>query len=254
MPNHRPPSSQTPPAKASGETGAPRAGTFSSFGLAINRAELERIVLLSSLLFLAALLLVMGRTARDALFLTRFPVTWIAPMWITYGAVSAVVALGYERAIRRLPRAKFGTAFALFAATTYLGLRVLIGYDIQAAYFIFAIWCEVIANLTAMLSWTIAQDLYDARSAKRAFAWIGAGRRRTRLYGRCVASGRALSISARGVVRPYVFFAVFFAVALFFATGFSGLGQGYQSIRFAPTNTITPALISRPSVNIFTTP
>ncbi|HRI72309.1 MAG TPA: Npt1/Npt2 family nucleotide transporter, partial [Polyangium sp.] len=149
---------------------------LASLGIAINRAELERIVLLSSLLFLAALLLVVGRTARDALFLTRFPVTWIAPMWVAYGTLSAVVALGYERAVRRLPRARFGVAFALFAAATYIVLRVLIGYDIRAAYFVFAIWCEVIANLTAMLSWTIAQDLYDARSAKRAFGWIGAGR------------------------------------------------------------------------------
>ncbi len=149
---------------------------LASLGIAINRAELERIVLLSSLLFVAALLLVVGRTARDALFLTRFPVTWIAPMWVAYGTLSAVVALGYERAVRRLPRARFGVAFALFAAATYIVLRVLIGYDIRAAYFVFAIWCEVIANLTAMLSWTIAQDLYDARSAKRAFGWIGAGR------------------------------------------------------------------------------
>ena len=196
MPNQGPPSSQTPqpPTKSSGESGAPRSGTLSSFGLAINRAELERIVLLSSLLFLAALLLVMGRTARDALFLTRFPVSWIAPMWITYGAVSAIVALGYERAIRRLPRARFGTAFALFAATTYIGLRVLIGYDIRAAYFIFAIWCEVIANLTAMLSWTIAQDLYDARSAKRAFAWIGAGR----------ITGTIVSGLAAGAIAPLI--------------------------------------------------
>lgn len=145
-------------------------------GIAMTRAELERIALLSFLLFLAALLLVVGRTARDALFLTRFPVTWIAPMWMTYGLVSAVIALGYERAVRRLPRARFGTAFALFAAATYVVLRVLIEYDVRPAYFIFAIWCEVIANLTAMLSWTIAQDLYDARSAKRAFGWIGAGR------------------------------------------------------------------------------
>ncbi len=56
------------------------------------------------------------------------------------------------------------------------------------------------------------------------------------------------------VVRPHAFFAVFLTVALFLVPVFSGLGHGYQSIRFAPTNTMTPALISRPSVNIFTTP
>ncbi|MBK9264296.1 MAG: HEAT repeat domain-containing protein [Polyangiaceae bacterium] len=167
---------------------------LSRLGIALNRAELERIVLLSGLLFLSALLLVVGRTARDALFLTRFPVTWIAPMWMAVGAVSALVALGYERAVRRLPRARFGTAFALFAAATYVVLRVLIGYDVEPAYFVFAIWSEIIANLTAMLSWTIAQDLYDARSAKRAFGWIGAGR----------ITGTIASGLAAGAVAPII--------------------------------------------------
>ena len=59
---------------------------------------------------------------------------------------------------------------------------------------------------------------------------------------------------AVGLQRAY-FRAVFLVlVAAFFGAGFSTRGHGYHSIRFAPTNSITPALISLPSVNIFTTP
>nr|WP_275939123.1 Npt1/Npt2 family nucleotide transporter [Polyangium spumosum] len=94
---------------------------------------------------------------------------------MAYGVVSAVVAFGYERALRKLPRARFGAWFALGAAASYVLLRVLIGQDVGAAYLVFAIWADVIANLTGMLSWSIAQDLYDARSAKRIFGLIGAG-------------------------------------------------------------------------------
>ncbi len=47
-------------------------------------------------------------------------------------------------------------------------------------------------------------------------------------------------IGLRRVLRPHAFLAGFFAVARFSAMGFSGLGHGYQSIRFAPTNTLTP--------------
>ncbi|MDI1449415.1 HEAT repeat domain-containing protein [Polyangium sp. 6x1] len=154
---------------------ARHAAASSLLGIALSRAEIERVALLSSLLFLSALLLVVGRTARDALFLTRFPVTWIAPMWMAYGVVSAVVAFGYERGLRKLPRARFGAVFALGAAASYVLLRLLIGKDIGAAYLIFAIWADVIANLTGMLAWSIAQDLYDARSARRIFGLIGAG-------------------------------------------------------------------------------
>jgi CRP-like cAMP-binding protein/ATP/ADP translocase len=137
--------------------------------------ELSRMVLLFALLFLAAAVLIIGRTARDALFLTRFPVTWIAPMWLAYAGVSSVVALGYARFVTRLPRARFITLFTAGAALTYAVLRVLIGLEIRAAYVVFYVWSDVIANLTAVAVWTLANDLYDARSAKRVFGVLGIG-------------------------------------------------------------------------------
>ena len=167
MPTDRPslraPASDAPPASLPGRD-------------AVRRAELERTALLFALLFLATMLLVVGRTARDALFLTRFPVTWIAPMWMVYAAASAAVALVYPRIVARLPRARVLVAFTGFAAVSYVVLRVLIGQEVRAAYLVFYVWSEVIANFTAVLVWALAQDLHDARSAKRFFSLIGAGR------------------------------------------------------------------------------
>ncbi|XYI00868.1 MFS transporter [Sorangium sp. So ce1128] len=145
-------------------------------GVALTRVELHRTALLFCLLFLAALIFVVGRSARDALFLTRFPVTWIAPMWLVYGAASAVAALAYGRIARRLPRARLCVAFALFGAVTFALLRVLIGQEVRAAYLVFYIWSEIIANFTGVLVWAVAQDLHDPRSAKRLFGLIGSGR------------------------------------------------------------------------------
>ncbi|WP_437667274.1 HEAT repeat domain-containing protein [Sorangium sp. So ce1182] len=145
-------------------------------GVALTRVELHRTALLFCLLFLAALIFVVGRSARDALFLTRFPVTWIAPMWLVYGAASAVAALAYGRIARRLPRARLCVAFALFGAVTFAVLRVLIGQELRAAYLVFYIWSEIIANFTGVLVWAVAQDLHDPRSAKRLFGLIGSGR------------------------------------------------------------------------------
>ena len=59
-------------------------------GVWMTRAEAERSALLFVLLALAAMVLVVGRAARDALFLTHFPITWIAPMWMAYAVVSAI--------------------------------------------------------------------------------------------------------------------------------------------------------------------
>ncbi|WP_437679937.1 HEAT repeat domain-containing protein [Sorangium sp. So ce131] len=156
---------------------APAAGADTAvFGVPLTRAELHRTALLFCLLFLSALILVVGRSARDALFLTRFPVTWIAPMWIVYGVASAAAALVYNLVAGRLSRARLCVAFALFSAATFALLRVLIGQEVRAAYLVFYVWSEIIANFTTVLVWAIAQDLHDPRSAKRLFGLIGTGR------------------------------------------------------------------------------
>jgi hypothetical protein len=145
-------------------------------GSSMSPTELERTGLLFGLLFLASAILVIGRTARDALFLTKFPVTWIAPMWMAYAVASAIVALGYSRVADRVPRVRFVVGFAVLAAASYAVLRVLIGQELRAAYSVFYVWSEIIANLTAVVAWTVVQDLHDAQSAKRLFGLIGAGR------------------------------------------------------------------------------
>lgn len=145
-------------------------------GVNIAPAELERTLWLFALLFLAALVLVVGRTARDALFLTRFPVTWIAPMWIAYAGVSSLTAIAFAPLFARTPRVRLVLGFALAASLSLAALRVAIAYDLGPAYLVFYVWSEVVANLTSVLVWTIAQDLHDAQSAKRLFGIIGSGR------------------------------------------------------------------------------
>ena len=68
-------------------------------GVWMTRSERERSALLFLLLALAAMVLVVGRAARDALFLMHFPVTWIAPMWMAYAAVSSVISIALSKSL-----------------------------------------------------------------------------------------------------------------------------------------------------------
>jgi CRP-like cAMP-binding protein/HEAT repeat protein len=145
-------------------------------GASLSPIELERTAILFGLLFVAAFVLVVGRSARDALFLTRFPVSWVGPMWIAYAAVSVVAALGYARLARRVPRVPLVLGFCAVSAVSYLVLRWLVALDLATAFFVLAVWSEVVANFSAVLVWALAEDLHDARSAKRLFGFIGAGR------------------------------------------------------------------------------
>jgi HEAT repeat protein len=147
----------------------------SLLGVAMTRPELERTLRLFSLFFLTSLVFVVGRSARDALFLTKYPVTWVAPMWIAYGVSSSIVALGYARIADRVSRARFAIGFALFGAASYVALRAAMFFELRAAYAVFYVWSDIISNLLTAVMWTLAQDLHDARSAKRLFGLVGAG-------------------------------------------------------------------------------
>lgn len=144
--------------------------------LSLESGEGARTALLFALLFVASMIFVMGRTARDALFLTRFPNTWIAWMWVGYGVVSSIVAAGYGSLSARFDSERFIIGFTGAAAVSYGLVRALIGADLGWAIAFFYIWAEVIANLVIIQAWQVTNDLHDPRSAKRLFGLIGAGR------------------------------------------------------------------------------
>ncbi|HOT12415.1 MAG TPA: HEAT repeat domain-containing protein, partial [Polyangiaceae bacterium] len=144
--------------------------------LSVEPGEERRTALLFVLLILASIVFDMGRATRDALFLTRYPVTWIAHMWIAYGVVSSVAAVGYGWISSRVSRARLAIIFAIFSAVSYVAFRVAIGADFGWAIVVFYVWAEVIANLFILQAWAITNDLHDPRSGRRLFGLIGAGR------------------------------------------------------------------------------
>jgi ATP/ADP translocase/HEAT repeat protein len=144
--------------------------------LSVEPGEELRTALLFVLLFVASMVFVMGRTARDALFLTQFPVTWIAYMWVAYGVTSSIVAIGYGWISTKFSRERLTIAFALLSAVSYVVIRGAVGAEMTWVIAFFYVWAEVIANLFVLQAWAITNDLHDPRSARRLFGLIGAGR------------------------------------------------------------------------------
>lgn len=143
---------------------------------ALEPGEGYRTLLLSVLLFVASMIFVMGRTVRDALFLTQFSFDWIAYLGIVYGGASATVALGYGWMSGFASRKRFSIVFAVGAAVTYLVARGAIVVWTSSAIAVFYVWAEVIGNLFVIQAWAIANDLHNPRSARRLFGYVGAGR------------------------------------------------------------------------------
>lgn len=147
--------------------------------LGIRPDELRRTALLGLYLFVASCVFVLGRTVRDAFFLSHYGdrVGELLPyMFIAYGVASAAVAVLYARLACSVRRDRFVIGFSVLSAVSYVLVRLLVPADPSWLYSVLYVWAEIVGNLVLAQFWSVANDLHDARSAKRLFGVIGLGR------------------------------------------------------------------------------
>lgn len=144
--------------------------------LRVRPGEGRRSALLFAHLFLASVVFILGRTVRDTLFLSRYPLSALPWMFVLYGLVSAVVAVAYGSVADRMARHRMIVFSTSIGIVTYLATWGLVRARATWIYPAFYVWTEVAANLFIVQFWTLANDLHNARDAKRLFGTIGSAR------------------------------------------------------------------------------
>ena len=127
-------------------------------------------------LLLASAVFVLGRTVRDTLFLSRYPIKYLPWMFVLYGVTSAATVVVYARFADRIARHRLIAGTAAVGMMTYAATWGLVRAGQTWIYPAFYVWAEVVANLFIVQFWTLANDLFDARAAKRLFGTIGSAR------------------------------------------------------------------------------
>ena len=150
--------------------------SFAESALNIRPGEGRRTALLFLFLLLASALFILGRTVRDTLFLSRYPLSSLPWMFVFYGVASAITAVAYGRLADRLARHQMLGLWTAIGIATYLATWALIRAGQSWVYPVFYVWSEVVANLFLVQFWTLANDLHDPRAAKRLFGTIGSAR------------------------------------------------------------------------------
>jgi ATP/ADP translocase/HEAT repeat protein len=156
----------------------PALGTFLEATLRIRPGEGRRTALLFTHLLLAASVFILGRTVRDTLFLSRLanPLAVLPWMFVAYGVASSITVVLYSRVADRMARHRMIVLSCSIGIVTYLATWGVVRAGAAWIYPAFYVWAEVVANLFIVQFWTLANDLHDARSAKRLFGTIGSAR------------------------------------------------------------------------------
>jgi ATP/ADP translocase/HEAT repeat protein len=134
---------------------------------------------LTALLFVQCLSVVgafiVGRSVRDALFLAHGSREQLPLMYIASAVSVAVVGMIYSRFADRFRRdhltAGCAALFGLGFPVAWLALPYAGDWIFSALY----IFVEVVGALTVIQFWTLANDIFHTRDAKRLFGTIGAG-------------------------------------------------------------------------------
>ena len=127
-------------------TGGPVAAFFDAT-LHIRPGEGRRTALLFTHLLLASAVFILGRTVRDTLFLSRYPLKALPWMFVLYGIASAITVILYSRVADRFSRHSVIVASTGVGIATYLAAWGLVKAQADWVYPVFYVWSEVVANL-----------------------------------------------------------------------------------------------------------
>ncbi len=144
--------------------------------LAIREGEGRKTALLFAQLLVASAIFILGRTVRDTLFLSRYPLSALPWMFVAFGVASALTVVVYARVADRLPRPRLIALSCLVGGVSYLATYAAVKAELSWIYPVFYVWSEVAANLFIVQFWTYANDLNEPRAARRLFPTIGSAR------------------------------------------------------------------------------
>jgi ATP:ADP antiporter, AAA family len=144
--------------------------------LNIDPEDLERGLRLSCCLFLVISCYVIGKVARDAMFLARFQAVQLPYADIASGILVGFVVAGYLRLGRRTSLRTLLVASQIFFAANCAAFWVLAHFYHPAwLYPVFYIWVGIFGVLAPTQVWTLANYLLTTREAKRVFGMVGGG-------------------------------------------------------------------------------
>jgi ATP/ADP translocase/HEAT repeat protein len=150
-------------------------------GFRIRPGEQRRVALMAAYASNAIGAVVVGRSVRDALYLAKIEerggvAHGLAGMYVWSSLAIVAVSWIYARVADKASRGKLNAASALilafFCASFWTLLRVHNEFWVYVALYIFV---EAMGSLVVIQFWTLANEVFHAREAKRLFGLIGGG-------------------------------------------------------------------------------
>ncbi len=143
--------------------------------LGIREGELPRTAGMFLYLLMAVGAFITGRITRDALFLSRYDISYLPYMYVWVALGMVLLSYLYSHFADRFRRDRLiqtVTAILLVGVVTARFLLMLTGDWFLPVLYVFV---EVMGGLLLIQFWTFANEIFTTREAKRLFGLVGAG-------------------------------------------------------------------------------
>jgi HEAT repeat protein len=145
-------------------------------GLRIRPGEQRRAAIMAAYAASAIGAVVVGRSVRDALYLAHGTARGLSWLYIFSSVAIVAVSSGYARVADRIPRGFLNAVSAVTCAAGCAAFWALLRAGAHGSvYPALYVFVEAMGSLLLIQFWTMANDVFHAREAKRLFGLIGAG-------------------------------------------------------------------------------
>ena len=149
--------------------------TLSRF-LDIRPGEARRVGIMVSLFFFLLAANNVIKVVRDSLFLSHFPISYLAHVYLLAAVLAGVIIAVYTRYTVRVPLYRLILASNAFIVCNVIMFWFLIVFfNFAWAIFAFYIWSAIVGVLAVAQFWTLAGLIFTSREAKRLFGIFNAG-------------------------------------------------------------------------------
>jgi len=204
--------------------------------LNIHPGDLRRGIPLSACLFLTISAYVIGKVARDALFLTQFKAVQLPYADIASGVLVGFVVAAYLQVGRRTSISRLLVVSPLFFAATAAVFWVLTHYLRPVwLYPAFYLWVGMVGVLAPTQVWTLANYLLTTREAKRIFGMVGGGGVAGWIFGGYLSKIVTQAFGTESLL-------LFMSVLLVICSALMALASRGDKLRLAAVNDVTAAI------------
>lgn len=141
----------------------------------IRRGEITKTLLMALDVLVIIAGYTMVKTVREAVFLARFDVEWLAALMIGLAVVAGTFTAIATRLGHALPRNKLILITHIGVAVSLLVIWGMLRAHVAGSAWVLYVWSSFFGLFVIANFWLLANDLYDVRAAKRLFAVLGTG-------------------------------------------------------------------------------